>query len=125
MNLETVKMRLKSLGYEVVQEDHIALDFAMKQVEQKIKHFCNISVIPSCLEPVFVDMSAGTFLQAKKSLGQLTSVHIEPIVKKIQDGDTTVEMSATLDAEVVFNQFIDSLVNGHNESLLAHRKLVW
>ena len=125
MNLETVKMRLKSLGYEVGQEDLIALDFAMKQVEQKIKHFCNISVIPGCLEPVFVDMCAGTFLQAKKSLGQLTSVQIEPIVKKIQDGDTTVEMSATLDAEVVFNQFIDNLINGHNESLLAHRKLVW
>ncbi|MBR2504416.1 MAG: hypothetical protein IKB61_00540 [Elusimicrobiaceae bacterium] len=125
MKVEVIKLRLKSLGYEVEQNDFIALDFVMKKVEQHIKHFCNISEIPACLEPVFVDMCCGEFLQSKKSLGQLTSVQIEPIVKKIQDGDTNVEFSSTVDAEVVFSKFIDNLINGHNESLLAHRKLVW
>lgn len=125
MKLEVIKLRLKSLGYEIEGNDFIALDFVMKKVGQHIKHFCNISEIPACLEPVFVDMCCGEFLQSKKSLGQLSAMQIEPIVKKIQDGDTNVEYAATVDAEAVFNKYIDNLINGHTESLLAHRKLVW
>lgn len=125
MDLEKIKLRLKSLGYEVVEGDEFALTFIMSKVEQHIKHYCNIEFIPECLEYVFIDMVAGEFLQTKKSTGQLTSLQIEPIVKKIQDGDTTVEFSATADMDAMFNQLTDKLIHGYESDLLRHRKLVW
>ena len=125
MNIETVKSRLKFLGYECVKDDDFAITFVMSKVEQHIKHCCNIDDVPDCLEFVFVDMVCGDFLQTKKATGQLTSIEIEPIVKRIQDGDTTVETNATVDSELVFNTFIDKLINGHQEDLLAHRRLKW
>lgn len=123
--LETIKLRLQSLGYEVVESDDFALNFLFQKVEQHIKHFCNIDTIPDCLESVMVDMVCGEFLQEKKSLGQLTSIQIEPIIKKIQDSVTTVEFSSTVDAEAQFNAYIDKMINGHNLDLIRHRKLVW
>lgn len=121
--LDTIKLRLQLLGYEVVDADDFALNFLLQKVEQHIKHFCNINVIPECLESVQVDMVCGEFLQGKKATGQLKS--IEPIVKKIQDGNTTVELTSTVDCEAVFNSFVDKLINGHQEDLLAHRCLKW
>lgn len=125
MELEKIKLRLKSLGYEPTEADDFALDFVMKKTEQHIKHFCNISEIPECMEYVFIDMVCGEFLNSKKSTGQLSALQIEPIVKKIQDGDTTVEFSATVDTDAMFNKLIDKLINGYEPDLLRHRKLVW
>lgn len=125
MELEKVKLRLKSLGYEVVEGDEIALGFCADKSEQHIKHFCNIDIIPDCLEYVFIDMTCGEFLQSKKSTGQLTALQIEPIVKRIQDGDTTVEFASTVDSEAIFNAFVNKLINGYEADLLAHRCIVW
>ena len=125
MELEKIKLRLKSLGYEPTEADDFALDFVMKKTEQHIKHFCNINVVPDCLEYVFIDMVCGEFLQTKKSMGQLTSLQIEPVVKKIQDGDTTVEYASTVDADAMFNKLTEKLINSHEADLIRHRKLVW
>lgn len=123
--IEKVKERLKSLGYEVVDGDEFGIQFAVQKAEQYIKHFCNISEIPDCLTHVLIDMAAGDFLLTKKSMGQLTSVQIEPIVKKIQEGDATVEYAATVDREATFNAYLDKMVRGHDAELVAHRKLRW
>lgn len=121
--LEEIKSRLESLGYKVVDGDDTALTFVLSKVEQHIKHFCNISEIPECLKYVTIDMVVGEFLQSKKAMGQLPS--LEQIVKKIQDGDTTVEMAATTDPETVFNSYLKKMIDGHNDDLLRHRKLCW
>lgn len=123
--IEQVKERLASLGYEVVEMDDFALQFAVQKAEQYIKHFCNIIEIPDCLSHVWVDMAAGDFLQTKKSLGQLSSMQIEPIVKKIQEGDASVEYAATVDREATFNAYVDKMVHGHADELISHRKLRW
>lgn len=123
--IEHVKARLTSLGYEVVESDDFGLQFAVQKAEQYIKHFCNIIEVPDCLTHVLVDMAAGDFLLTKKSIGQLSSMQIEPIVKKIQEGDATVEYAATVDREATFNAFLDKMVHGHDSELIAHRKLRW
>ena len=123
--IEQVKERLKSLGYEVVEIDYFGLQFAVQKAEQYIKHFCNISEIPDCLSHVWIDMAAGDFLLTKKTVGQLSSMQIEPIVKKIQEGDTTVEYAATVDREATFNAYLDKMVHGQDSELIAHRKLRW
>lgn len=123
--IEKVKQRLTSLGYECVESDDFALEFVIKKAEQHIKHFCNISTVPDCLEWVMIDMVCGDFLLTKNSTGQLTSVQIAAVVKKLTEGDTTVEYNATTDREATFNAFLDKMVNGHTSDLIAHRKLRW
>lgn len=123
--IEKVKQRLTSLGYECVESDDFALEFVIKKAEQHIKHFCNISTVPDCLEWVMIDMVCGDFLLTKNSTGQLTSVQIAAVVKKLTEGDTTVEYNATTDREATFNAYLDKMVNGHTSDLIAHRKLRW
>lgn len=125
MDLEKIKLRLKSLGYEVVEGDEVALEFAMDDTEKYIKHYCNIDIIPDCLDTVFIDIACGRFLQAKKSTGQLTSMQVEQVVKEIRDGDTTVQFATGKDSETIFNTFVDKLINGHDVSLIRHRQLCW
>lgn len=123
--VEQVKERLASLGYEVIDGDYFGLQFAVQKAEQYIKHFCNIIEVPDCLSHVWIDMAAGDFLLTKKSIGQLSSIQIEPIVKKIQDGDTTVEYAATTDREATFNAHVEKMAHGHEAELIVHRKLRW
>lgn len=127
MEVETIKERLSSMGYECVDGDEFAIRFAMGNAEQYIKHFCNISEIPACLEYAWIDRVCGEFLSAKKSMGQLTSVQFEPLLSSIRDGDTTVEFNNSYenDPEAVFSRFVDKLLNSHNAELLAHRRLRW
>ena len=120
--LEEVKSRLESLG---VNGDDIAVNFAIQKTETHIKHFCNIATIPECLNNVVIDMAVGDFLFTKKSMGQLKDFQIDQIVKKIQDGDTTVEYAATTDPESLFNSYVSKMIDGHNDDLIAHRKLRW
>lgn len=123
--IETVKERLASLGYTCTDEDAFALQFCIDKVNQHIKHFCNITEVPACLEHVQVDMVCGEFLLSKKTMGQLTSVQIEPIVKRLTEGDATVEYTATTDREATFNAYLDKMIHGHQSDLIAHRKLRW
>lgn len=123
--IETIKSRLKSLGYEADNNDIFALQFVLTQVENHIKNFCNISEIPAELNTVVVDRVCGTFLNQKKASGQLTGAQIEGVVKRIADGDTTVEFAGNTDAETVFNSYINNLVNGNDSDLIRFRKLCW
>ncbi|MBO5704540.1 MAG: hypothetical protein J6R99_00810 [Alphaproteobacteria bacterium] len=123
--IETIESRLKSLGYEADNNDIFALQFVLTKVENHVKNFCNIDTIPAELEQLIVDKTCGEFLAQKKASGQLTGAQIEGVVKKIQDGDTTVEFAGNTDAETVFGSYINNLVNGHDECLLRYRRLVW
>lgn len=127
MDITEIKTRLESFGYKFVDGDELAIEYAEGKAIQYIKHFCNISEIPECLDYVLMDMICGEFLQLKRNTGQLTSIQTEPIVKSIQDGDTRVEynVSYQTDPAGVFNAFVDSLIKGHNDELIRHRRLLW
>lgn len=127
MDVETVKEQLSAMGYECVEGDDFAIKYTISDVEQYIKHFCNISEVPACLEHAWINMVCGKFLRTKKSMGQLTAIQFEPLLRSIRDGDTTVEYNNSYmsDPETFFNNLMDSLINGHNVELLAHRKLRW
>lgn len=122
ITIDEVKNRLNSLGYSTDDNDTFALTFLMSKVENHIKHFCNIKEVPECLNYVAIDMTCGEFLQGKKSTGNL---EIEPIVKKIQDGDTTVEYASGVDSESIFNAYVNKLINGYESDLIRHRCIVW
>lgn len=127
MEVETIKERLTSFGYECVDGDDFVIQYIISKVEQEIKHFCNFSEIPACLEYVWIDKVCGEFLNSKKSMGQLTSIKLEPIMSSVRDGDTTVEFNNSFesDPEAFFKLFVNKLVDGHTAELLAHRRLNW
>lgn len=127
METETIKERLASFGYECVDSDDFVIRYMIGKVEQEIKHFCNIAEVPACLEYVWIDKVCGEFLNSKKSMGQLTSIKFEPLMSSIRDGDTTVEFNNSYesDPEAFFKTFVTKLIDGHNEELIAHRRLHW
>lgn len=124
ITINDITNRLKSFGY-VEGNDTFALNFLIKKVENHIKHECNIDDVPDGLSQVWIDLVCGEFLAEKKATGQLTDLQIEAVVKKIQDGDTTVEYSATTDANVIFDKFINNLLNSYQSDFGRYRKLVW
>ena len=125
ITIDEIKQRLNSFGYTVDSNDTFALGFLIKKVENHIKHECNIDTVPDDLNQVWIDCVCGEFFAEKKATGQLTDIQIEQIVKKIQDGDTTVEYATTTDSETLFNAFTTRLINSGKYDLIRHRRLVW
>lgn len=125
---DTIIEKLKSYGYDTVEpSDIVIINLLRDDVEQYIKHYCNICEIPECLENVIVEMTCGKFLQMKKSTGQLTELQLGGVLKAVRDGDTQVEynVSYQVDPESTFLVYVDKLINGHTEQLIRHRRLVW
>lgn len=123
--IDNIKNRLNGFGYTLLETDDFAINFILQKIINDVKHFCNIQEVPECLNNNIVDAVCSEFLQSKKSLGQLSDLQMEGIVKKIQDGDTTVEyVSGSSDSMTVFDNFINSLKLNTN-SLIAHRCLKW
>lgn len=129
MNVEDVITRLKAYGYESTDEmvDSGTITLLISDVEQYIKHYCNICQVPACLDHVILDMVCGKFLQFKKSTGQLTGIQLDGVLKSVRDGDTTVEynVSYMADPDSTFLTFVDKLINGHTNELIRHRRMVW
>ena len=118
--------RLKDLGYvyEPTKDENL-LTFTTDAVENKIKNRINDTTIPAELLAIEIDMICGEFLKLKKSLGQLTEYDFQQLVESIKEGDTTVTFQDGASIEQQFDSLIDSMINGHKEDFIRHRKLVW
>lgn len=129
MDANRILEQLKAYGYTTPEgvDDTAIITFMIDEVNLYIKHFCNICVVPECLEYVIIDMVCGKFLQLKKNTGQLTQIQLDGVLKAVRDGDTQVEynVSYQVEPEAQFVVFIDKLIKGHNEMLLRHRRLAW
>lgn len=129
MDANIILEQLKAYGYTTPEgsDDRILITLQIDQVEQYIKHYCNVCEIPECLEHVIIDMVCGKFLQLKKMTGQLSQIQLGGVLKSVRDGDTTVEynVSYMADPEAVFLAFVDKLINGHENELVCHRRLSW
>ena len=125
---DTIIEKLKSYGYTTVEpSDIVIINLLRADVEQYIKHYCNLHEIPDCLENVIVDMTCGKFLQMKKSTGQLTELQLGGVLKAVRDGDTQVEynVSYQVDPESTFLVYVDKMINGHANQLIRHRRMIW
>lgn len=127
MDTLRVRNKLMSYGYEYTDGDDVTVSLLISKNEQYIKHYCNISEVPECLEYVLLDLVCGEFLQTKKALGQLSSIEIENLVQAIRAGDTTVEYNNNYnyDGNTLFSKFVEQLTTGHETELARHRRLCW
>jgi hypothetical protein len=122
--IEDVTKRLLSYGYTVTTDDSWVLNFIILKTENHIKNQCNTSVVPEGLHEVAVDMVVGEFMQGKKSIGQLTGINLEAIVKSIQEGDSKVEFAGELSPEQRLESLIAYLTHG-NMNFATYRRIKW
>lgn len=126
-NIENITARLAAVGYTYdASKDSVILSLLWEEVIREICHACNISKVNPCDYAEVERVVTFRLLQTKLKTGTLDGVVMQDIVKKVTEGDTTVEFATgntsateTLSAYFVENSFI-------SKSLIAsHRKLVW
>ncbi|MCM1326957.1 MAG: hypothetical protein NC094_08940 [Bacteroidales bacterium] len=127
---KAVEERLKSFGYEVKTDDEFALTFCVGKVENTIKNETNLREVPEGLEHIAVDMAAGEFLLAKKTLApeQLEALDLNYAVKQIQTGDTNTVFAVgegSMTPEQRLTAFLNLLLSYGKTELSAYRRIRW
>ena len=129
MTLNEVKKRLGQFGYEVTTNDEIILNFIMPKVEAEVKRDCNISLIPSDIDPIIIDMVRGEFLFEKKNLSPNDFfIDFSSESKSVTEGDTKVDFAigqGDLTNEARIDKLIDHLRNGNKDIFNSLRCLSW
>ncbi len=129
-DVDTVKERLKSFGYEVKADEEFALTFCVEKVRNTIKNDTNQPDVPEGLASIAVDMAVGEFLLSKKTFApdDLTNFDLNYAVKQIQTGDTNTVFAvgdANLTPEQRLNTFINYLLSYGKAEFSAYRRLRW
>lgn len=129
-DVDTVKKRLKSFGYEVKESDEFALTFCIEKVRNTIKNETNLTDVPEGLQHHAVDMVCGEFFLMKKTFApdDLADFDLSYAVKQIQTGDTNTVFGvgdSTMTPEQRLNNFINYLLSCGKAEYSAYRVLKW
>ena len=128
MTKEAVYSRLGTLGYTPTNEDDVSIEYLIEKVDNAIKLDTNYVEFPVELLQMAIDMVCGEFLQTKYALGQLTDFDFSGSVKKITEGDTTVEYaygSGSKTPEERFLALVKQLRTPDKSQIVAVRRLRW
>lgn len=126
-NIENITARLAVVGYAYdVSKDGVVLSLLWEEVIREICHACNISKVRTCDYAEVERVVAFRLLQAKLKSGTLQGVAVQEIVKKVTEGDTTVEYanSNTSATDYLSAYFAENSAIRKN-LIASHRKLVW
>lgn len=129
-NVDTVKERLKSFGYDVKESDEFALTFCVEKVRSTIKNEINWQEVPEGLEHIAVDMAVGDFLLSKKTFApnDLVGFDLDYAVKQIQTGDTNTVFATgegSLTPEQRLTTFINYLLSYGKAEFNSFRRIRW
>lgn len=117
--------RLTTLGYSVGESDTMGLNFTGSAVKAHILNQINHSTLPDELQPLFVDMCCGEFLNAKSSTGVLPNMNVDEALQSVSMGDVSVSYNPSLTTAGKFNALVDTLINGRKDDLICYRKIRW
>lgn len=129
-NVDIVKERLKSFGYELKAEDDFVLSFCIDKVRSSIKNEINWQDVPEGLEHVAIDMVVGEFLLSKKTFApnELEGFDLDYAVKQIQTGDTNTVFAigeGSMTPEQRLTTFINYLLSYGKAEFNSFRRLRW
>jgi len=129
-DVDAVRARLLSLGYEVKADDIAALTFCVEKVRSTVKNEINWQDVPEGLEHIAIDMACGEFLNAKKTFApdDLESLDLDVAVKQINTGDTTTVFAVgdgTQSDEQRLVSFINYLLNYGRSEFNSFRRIRW
>ncbi len=129
-DIDIVKKRLKSFGYEVKPDDEFTLTFCVEKVSINIKNEINQKHVPEGLWHIAADMAAGEFLLYKKTFApdDLAGFDLTNAVKEIKEGDTTISFGTgegSQTPEQRLNTFINYLLTYGKSQISLFRRLKW
>lgn len=112
-NLEKLK-KLLGIPLEDNSKDFL-LEFALEDVEEIVKDYCNIKEVPKELNNTVLRMAVD--LYRNENLGEEDT----PLgsISSISEGDTTVSYRGSV------SEFKDTLIKDYKAQLNKYRKLVW
>lgn len=125
---EDVIERLAHFGYEAVEADYDQLDFEILQIKNYTLNFCNILEVPEIVEPRMIDRICSQFLFHKKNSGTLDGFDYSIAIKRIKEGDTTIDYAVGGSEDTPENRFdalVKHLERGYDKWLTPHRRLRW
>ena len=124
---EVILKRLVSFGYDLKEDDSLAVCFAVQKIENHIKNSCNTTNVPKELFHVAVDMVCGEFLFTKKQTGklELADLDLNGTITQIHEGDITVQFASGTSDEEKFNNFLNYLLHQGEGDFVCYRKLKW
>lgn len=129
-DVETVKKRLESFGYEVKTDDEFALTFCVGKVRSTIINDINWKEVPEGLEHIAVDMAVGEFLLSKKTFApdDIAGLDLDYAVKQIQTGDTNTVFAVgegTQTPDQRLTTFINYLLSYGKAEFSSFRRIRW
>lgn len=130
VDVNKVKERLLSFGYEAGMEDDSILAFCIEKVENGIKANLNRPEVPEGLRCVCIDMVCGEFLQLKRSFSPENFSEILDLgaaVKQIQTGDTNTvfDTEGSMTDDQRLDAFIGYLKNHGKDEFNSYRCIRW
>lgn len=122
-----VESRLKSIGYELTDEDNWLLSFCTQKVENTILNDINCRKVPRELYTCATDMISGEFLKAKYDAGKLdiAGLDLSGAVTSVSEGDTSVSFDSSLSDAGKLNTLIDYLINSKKGDMTCYRRIRW
>lgn len=128
VKVEDVYLRLDTLGYSVVPEDARTIEYLIDKIVNKIELNTNCVTFPEQLLQMAIDIICGEFLYGKYAIGQLEGYDFNGAIKRISEGDTTVEYaygSGSKTPEERFVAYLDKLRKLDKDMLAAVRRMRW
>ena len=126
VNIDNIRIHCAAVGYQLDDSEIPLLTLIWEGVENEIIHACNISKIPACDYAEIERVVAYRLMLTKLRSGGLNGVQVDGIVKKITEGDTTVEFSAgNSSATDSLASYFKSQTSISRKLIASHRKLVW
>lgn len=120
--------RLAQLGYTATEDDSEQIDFELNKFINYSLNYCNITSIPEIVEPRLIDRVCSEFLFYKKNSGSLEGFNYDNVIKRIKEGDTTIDYavgSGEDTPENRFDSFVKRLERGYDKWLTHYRRLRW
>lgn len=120
--------RLTQLGYMASANDYDRIDFELQKIINYTLNYCNISEIPSIVEPRLIDRVCSDFLYYKKNSGSLEGFSYDAVIKQIKEGDTTIVYAVGQGEDTPenrFDSFVKQLERGYDKWCTPHRRLRW
>ena len=125
---EHIVKRLAQLGYVVEDSDHDSIEFELDKIMNYVKNYCNITEIPTIVEPRMIDRVCSEFLFYKKNSGALEGFNYDAVIKSIKEGDTTITYAVGQGEDTPesrFDAFVKSLERGFDKWITPYRRLRW
>ena len=125
---EHIVKRLAQLGYVVEDYDHDVIEFELDKIINYVKNYCNITEIPTIVEPRMIDRVCSEFLFYRKNSGALEGFNYDAVIKSIKEGDTTITYAVGQGEDTPenrFDAFVKSLERGFDKWITPYRRLRW